>query len=495
MSTISFECPGCHTKLVADNSLCGSLISCKDCGNSVVIPIPGITEGMKIGDFVLKSKLGTGGMGEVWLAYHAAMDRHVALKILSPKFTSNKVFLDRFAKEAKNSGKLSHPNIVTAFHAGVENGVYYLAISYVDGKNLKDRLDNGEIILEREALLITKSIVDALDYAWAECKIVHRDIKPANIIIDRKGVAKVLDLGISKSIDEDNQLTMTGTFVGTPFYMSPEQALGDKNIDFRADIYSLGATLYHMVTGTVPFDASTAMAIISRHLKDPLPPANERNPALSSQCCTLLEVMMAKRREERPQSWQEMREDVELVLKGQFPKTVPPKKEEGQIFIASDSEQMSKAKTAVSPNHKTMAAGADQALQGEIKEPESAEGKKDSTGAKPSKSRISWKIAAILVVFVLLMMAVVSIAAFFLVKKYYFDAKKSNRISVEEISSSNDRTARGIDEPTQKELQEFLAREAKKKQDQKSSPADKKDQPPTVKKEEEKKPNKEPLKW
>ncbi|MFZ2658508.1 MAG: serine/threonine-protein kinase [Victivallales bacterium] len=494
MSTISFECPGCHTKLVADNSLCGSIISCKDCGNSVVIPIPGITEGMKIGDFLLKSKLGTGGMGEVWLAYHAAMDRHVALKILSPKFTSNKVFLERFAKEAKNSGKLHHPNIVTAFHAGVENGVYYLAISYVDGKNLRDRLDNGEIILEREALLIAKSIIDALDYAWGECKIVHRDIKPANIIIDRKGVAKVLDLGISKSIDEDNSLTMTGTFVGTPFYMSPEQALGDKNIDFRADIYSLGATLYHMVTGTVPFDASTAMAIISRHLKDPLPPANERNPALSNQCCTLLEVMMAKRREERPQSWQEMREDVELVLKGQFPKTVPPKKEEGQVFIASDSEQMSKAKTAVSPDQKTIA-GTDQAVQGELKEPEAVESRRDSQGVQPPKSRTSWKLAAILVIFFLLMMAVVAATAFILVKKYYFDAKKSNRISVEEINSSTGKNTRGIDEPTEKELQEFLAMEAakKKKPEQKSVTYGSKEEDATAKKEEEKK--KPELKW
>ncbi len=494
MPTISFECPGCHTKLVADNSLCGSIINCKDCGNSVIIPIPGISEGMVVGDFVLKSKLGTGGMGEVWLAYHAAMDRHVALKILSPKFTSNQLFLDRFMKEAKNSGKLFHPNIVTAYHAGVDNGVYYLAISYVDGKNLRDRIDAGEIMLEREALLITRAIVDALDYAWTECKIVHRDIKPANIIIDKKGVAKVLDLGISKSIDEDNTLTMTGTFVGTPFYMSPEQALGDKNIDFRADIYSLGATLYHMVTGTVPFDASTAMAIISRHLKDPLPPANERNPALTSQCCTLLEIMMAKRREERPQSWQELREDIDLVMKGQYPKTALPKKEGGQIFIASGSETMDRAVTAVSPSQKTVI-GTDQALQGDIKGNKTSDSELKASGApaSPAKSRTSWKLAAILLVFVFLIMVVVAITVFVLVKRYYNASKKDKRITVEEINSSA--TSRGIDEPSQKDLQEFLAQEAKKKQKQDPAATDKKDQSAPVLKEEDRKNDSQKLKW
>ncbi|HBC87440.1 MAG TPA: hypothetical protein DCZ94_10835 [Lentisphaeria bacterium] len=488
MSTITFECPGCHTKLLADSSLCGSLINCKDCGNSVVIPIPGIHEGMEVGGFLLKSKLGTGGMGEVWLAYHAAMDRHVALKILSPKFTSNKMFLDRFMKEAKNSGKLFHPNIVTAFHSGVENGIYYLAISYVDGKNLRERIDAGEIINEREALLITKSLIEALDYAWGEYKIVHRDIKPANIIIDKKGSAKLLDLGISKSLDEDSGLTMTGTFVGTPFYMSPEQALGDKNIDFRADIYSLGATLYHMVTGTVPFDASTAMAIISRHLKDPLPPANERNPALSKQCCTLLEVMMAKKREERPQSWHEAKEDVELVLKGQYPKTAVPKPEGGQVFIASGSEEIDKpTMMAVAPSQNTVIGpDGDKAVQGELKGKSSVETPLEP--GQPVKSRTSLKLVAVLVIFIMMMFAVVAVTAIILVKKYYSSKKGSRSPTTEQMGY------RAPDEPTEKDLQEFLAQEAKKKQEQTPSSGDKKAPQDSGKKESDKKKNTN-LRW
>ncbi len=473
MPSITFECPDCKKNIVADSSLCGNVIICKDCGSSVVIPIPGIQKGLELGGFLLKDKLGVGGMGEVWLAYHAAMDRHVALKILSPKFTSNKEFLDRFIKEAKHSGKLNHPNIVTAYHAGSENGFYYLAISYVDGKCLKDRIDSGEMIPEREALLIAKSIIDGLGYAWDEFKIVHRDIKPANIIIDKKGVTKILDLGISKSLDEDSSLTMTGTFVGTPYYMSPEQALGDKNIDFRADIYSLGATLYHMLTGTLPFDASTVMAIVSRHLRDPLPPASERNPALSKQCCALLEVMMAKKREERQQSWLEAGNDVALVLQGQYPKTPLPKnKEADRVYSVSTSEEISTMR-AVAPLDKTVI---DRTGEKAVLKPEPGKSKSEP---QKTKSRISCGMLIIIFLLLSFLACAVMGTAFILWKKY---ASKDGKSSpVEQIRNFNQAPKpRGADEPTEKELQEFLAKEGMTKK----SATDKKEQPTSDKKEE-----------
>ena len=463
MSSITFECPDCEKNIVADSSLCGNVIICKDCGSSVVIPIPGIQKGMEIGGFLLKDKLGVGGMGEVWLAYHAAMDRHVALKILSPKFTSNKEFLDRFIKEAKHSGKLNHPNIVTAYHAGSENGTYYLAISYVDGKSLKDRIDSGEMIPERESLLMAKSIADALRYAWDEFKIVHRDIKPANIIIDKKGVTKILDLGISKSLDEDNSLTMTGTFVGTPYYMSPEQALGDRNIDFRADIYSLGATLYHMLTGTLPFDASTVMAIVSRHLRDPLPPASERNPALSKQCCALLEVMMAKKREERQQSWLEVGNDIDLVLQGRYPKTPLPKNEEAnRVYSVSASEEVATMK-AVAPQDKTVICNMDDKA---VSKPEAGKSKPEP---QKMKSRSSFGIFLIILLLLAVLTCAVMAAAFFIWKKASRDGKIS---PIEQIKNFNQTpTPRGADEPTEKEVQEFLAKDKKEQQ-----PSDKKEE-------------------
>ncbi len=481
MSSITFECPDCKGNIIADSSLCGNVIICKDCGSSVVIPIPGIQKGQVIGGFLLQDKLGVGGMGEVWFAFHAAMDRHVALKILSPKFTSNKEFLDRFIKEAKHSGKLNHPNIVTAYHAGSENGIYYLAISYVDGKSLKDRIDSGEMIPEREALLIAKSIAEALQYAWDEFKIVHRDIKPANIIIDKKGVTKILDLGISKSLDEDNSLTMTGTFVGTPFYMSPEQALGDKNIDFRADIYSLGATLYHMLTGTVPFEASTVMAIVSRHLRDPLPPPGERNPALSKQCCALLEVFMAKKREERQQSWFEVENDIELVLKGQYPNTPVPKNEEAnRVYSVSHSQEISTMR-AVSPQDKTIicntAGKTDSKPEGVT--PVKLNEMKARPEPQKTKSRIS--VGFLLIIFLLLafLTCAVAVTAFIMYKRYASQEKNGSPIEQFKNVRQAPKT-RGADEPTEKELQEFLIKEGMSAK----SPADRKEQTPSDKKEE-----------
>ncbi len=470
MPSITFECPDCRKNLVADSSLCGNVIICKDCGSKVVIPIPGIQKGLDVGGFLLKDKLGVGGMGEVWLAYHAAMDRHVALKILSPKFTSNKEFLDRFIKEAKHSGKLSHPNIVTAYHAGSENGIYYLAISYVDGKCLKDRIDGGEMIPEREALLIAKSIADALRYAWDEFKIVHRDIKPANIIIDKRGVTKILDLGISKSLDEDNSLTMTGTFVGTPYYMSPEQALGDKNIDFRADIYSLGATLYHMLTGTLPFDASTVMAIVSRHLRDPLPPANERNPALSKQCCALLEVMMAKKREERQQSWLEAGNDIDLVIQGRYPKTPVPKNEEAnRVYSVSTSEEVATMR-AVAPQDETVICSTEGKPDSKPGAAKSGNEVKPNTVQQKAKSRISFGVLLLIFLLLAFLTCAVMATAFILWKK---SASRDGTFSpIEQIRNLNKApSARGADEPTEKELQEFLAKDKKEQ-----SAPDKKDE-------------------
>lgn len=488
MPSITFECPDCKKNIIADSSLCGNVIICKDCGSSVVIPIPGIQKGLDIGGFQLKDKLGVGGMGEVWLAYHAAMDRHVALKILSPKFTSNKEFLDRFIKEAKHSGKLSHPNIVTAYHAGSENGIYYLAISYVDGKCLKDRIDSSEMIPEREALLIAKSIADALGYAWDEFRIVHRDIKPANIIIDKKGVTKILDLGISKSLDEDNSLTMTGTFVGTPYYMSPEQALGDKNIDFRADIYSLGATLYHMLTGTLPFDANTVMAIVSRHLRDPLPPAGERNPALSKQCCALLEVLMAKKREERQQSWLEVMKDIDLVLQGKYPKTPVPKNEEAnRVYSMSVSEEVSTIK-AVAPQDKTVICKTDGDDKADMK-PEVAKSAKinevkPKTEPQKPKSRMSCGLLLIIFLLIAFLASAVMGTAFILWKKYGSGEAKSGKIEKVKGTSQTVKP-RGADEPTEQELQEFLIKEGmikkpatnKNEQQPSDKKSDKREQP------------------
>lgn len=324
MAEITFNCPICNAEIEADETLCGGVANCPSCNSNIAIPMPGIQKGMKVAGFVLDRRLGAGGMGEVWLATQVAMERKVALKILSPALTKDVNFVNRFLTEVKNSAKLEHKNIITAHDAGVENGIYYLAISFVDGIELGDRLKIDNTLDEKEALKIVKDIAEALRYAWNKYRILHRDIKPANIMIDSDGTTKLMDMGISKSLDSVSSMTMTGTIMGTPFYMSPEQAVGDENIDFRSDIYSLGATLYHIVAGSAPYDATTPMGIITKHVTAPLPPPRERNPAISEQCSALIEIMMSKDKNKRQESWEQVIEDVELVIRGQYPSTQRP---------------------------------------------------------------------------------------------------------------------------------------------------------------------------
>ena len=324
MAGIVFKCPHCDQSVASDDNLCGEIAVCPECQEEVVVPIPGLEADNIYGDFKLIERLGTGATGEVWLAQQQSMERKVALKILCPKLSSDKTFIDRFMKEAKNSAKLAHPNIVTAFYAGQDKGMYYLAISYINGETIATKLERDTVYDEKEALKIIKSISAALQYAWNEFKILHRDIKPANIIVNKKSIPMLLDMGISKSMLEDSSLTMTGTVIGTPSYMSPEQAVADKEMDFRSDIYSLGATLYHMLTGNVPYYATTAMAIIMKHINDTFEPPRKHNPKITKQCSKLIEIMMAKKKGERQQSWESLIKDIDLVLAGKNPHTPLP---------------------------------------------------------------------------------------------------------------------------------------------------------------------------
>jgi len=220
---------------------------------------------------------------------------------------------------------LSHNNIVQAYDVGYSpEGYHYFVMEYVEGKTLYDIMQpppvgEGRAFSEAEALEIMIQITGALTHAH-DRGLIHRDVKPKNIIFTPQGVAKLTDLGLARAMDDKGAAeSEAGKAYGTPYYISPEQIRGEVDIDFRSDIYSLGATLYHLVTGHPPFEAETPTAVMHKHLKEPLVPPDHINTALSAGVSEIVEVAMAKRREDRYASTRDLLEDLETVRKGDPP--------------------------------------------------------------------------------------------------------------------------------------------------------------------------------
>jgi serine/threonine-protein kinase len=266
--------------------------------------------------YEIVSKLGKGGMGAVYLARQLSLGKLVAVKVLPPKLASNADYLKRFRREAIATAKLNHPNIVAAYDVGESNGYNYFVMEYVEGETVKDLLERSGIVEEARALELVTQVADALEHAWHQ-EIVHRDIKPANIMINKQGQAKLCDLGLAIDRKEDSSITRSGVIMGTPYYLSPEQARSDE-LDIRSDIYSLGATLFHMVTGSVPYEGDTAAVILTKHLTEPTPDPLARNPLVSKGACYIITKAMAKEREARYQTPQEMLDDLRELRERSF---------------------------------------------------------------------------------------------------------------------------------------------------------------------------------
>lgn len=274
----------------------------------------------RIGDYELISKLGEGGMGAVFKAKQVLMDRIVALKILSPKMAKNKEFCDRFKREARAVAKLNHPHIIAGIDVGSADGYYYFAMEFVDGESLGQYMHRkGGRIDEAVALDFTKQIAQALQHAH-ENKLLHRDVKPDNVLLDKAcRTAKLADLGLARSAEvaaEDASLTQAGQAVGTPFYISPEQARGMSNLSAATDLYSLGATMFHLLTGQVPFDGATAAVIMTRHLTDPVPSLQKINPKITSGTERIVFKLMEKLPDDRYESCSDLIKDIDRVLEG-----------------------------------------------------------------------------------------------------------------------------------------------------------------------------------
>src|SRR6516225_7421298 len=250
--------------------------------------------------YELMEKLGQGSMGTVYKARQLSMNRLVAIKTLSPRLASkDPEFLERFMREAHVAAKLSHNNIVQAIDVGSAGNIHYFVMEYVEGTTLKEEIEKGKIYQEKEALDIVLQIAQALAHAHRR-QLIHRDIKPANIILTPDGIAKPADLGMARgTADLAQARAEKGMTIGTPLYMAPEQIDGRENVDSRADMYSLGATLYHMVTGQPPFPGTKMEEVLRAHKEQELTPPDHLNTSLSSGLGEVVEFMMAKKRSQR----------------------------------------------------------------------------------------------------------------------------------------------------------------------------------------------------
>jgi eukaryotic-like serine/threonine-protein kinase len=275
-----------------------------------------------IGGFQLIKPLGQGGMATVFLARQISLGREVALKLMAPQIAANPEAADRFLREARVAAAINHPNVISIIDVAQTDGQLYMALELVSGGDAAQLAARfGGTLPEARALELLIDCAKGLQ-ALYEARLVHRDLKPSNIFITGDGAAKLGDLGLARSEDGADRMTATGHLVGTPAFMSPEQAGGDGTVDIRSDIYALGATLFALVTGRQPFVANSPIAVAAKALTEPAPDPRSLAPQLSAMTATLILRTMAKSAAERFQTPRELREALEQAL-AQAPQAKP----------------------------------------------------------------------------------------------------------------------------------------------------------------------------
>jgi serine/threonine-protein kinase len=291
----------------------------------------------RIGEFRLLRLLGEGGMGAVYLAYHEGLDRQVAIKVLNDEMVSNQAHIDRFYREAKSGALLNHPNIVRSLNIGQDRatGKHYLILEFVDGPSARQLLDRGKRLAVGDAVHIALDIARALEHVHSR-NVVHRDIKPDNILTTRSGVAKLADLGLAKRTDEASHLTATRQGFGTTHYMPYEQAINARKADGRSDIYALGATLYHLLTGEVPFGGENHLEVVEKKSRGYFTPASVLNDRVPQVLDDILAKMMARDPRNRYQTASELIVDLERSrLCAQIPSFADPESARNDPWVQS----------------------------------------------------------------------------------------------------------------------------------------------------------------
>ncbi|MBP8242779.1 MAG: serine/threonine protein kinase, partial [Thermoflexales bacterium] len=266
--------------------------------------------GRSFGAYEILEPLGEGGMAAVYRAYQPSVERYVAVKVLPRQFAADPMFVARFRREAKVVAQLQHSHILPVFDYGESDGYTYFVMPLISGGTLADRVATGIPPIEQTRAWVAQ-VARALGYAHQR-GVIHRDVKPSNVLLDDSGNCLLSDFGITHIAEASKSLTTTGTVIGTPMYMAPEQGLG-QTVDARTDIYALGIVLFQLVTGRVPYDADTPLATMLKHINDPLPSARALNPACPESLERVLLKALAKRREDRYESANDMAAALEAL--------------------------------------------------------------------------------------------------------------------------------------------------------------------------------------
>ncbi|HYS77254.1 MAG TPA: serine/threonine-protein kinase [Candidatus Dormibacteraeota bacterium] len=266
----------------------------------------------RFGPYRVEELIGAGGMGIVYRALDEALQRHVALKTLLPALAADSEFVARFKREAQSAAALNHPNITQIYAIGQQGTIPYFAMELIRGKSLEAIAREEKALPAARATGYILQAAQGLRHA-AQKKLIHRDIKPSNLMLTEEGVVKITDFGLAKAARSETQLTATGEVLGSPGYISPEQAQGSQ-LDARSDIYSLGATFYHLVTGRLPFEAPTPVAMIVKHMSEPLRSPRAVNPAVPYPVAAAIQKMMAKRPGERFQDYDALIRELQRAL-------------------------------------------------------------------------------------------------------------------------------------------------------------------------------------
>ena len=279
-------------------------------------PVPTIPN--KLSHFEVKSEIGKGGMGAVFLARDISLDREVALKLLSPSLTRNEQMVERFLREARSQARINHINITQIYYIGHESGCHFFAMELVHGETLAEKLVEEGSIDWQETLGYIRQAAKGLAAAH-ERGVVHHDVKPSNMILTEDGIVKIADFGLAKQIERDSRITGTGVITGTPAYMSPEQGRGLET-DHRSDIYSLGASLFHMITGRPPFEGDSPVGTIVQQITQEPPKLRDEVPEAPKRLEVLVEKCLAKDPAKRYQSYEELIKAIDEAM----PRNITP---------------------------------------------------------------------------------------------------------------------------------------------------------------------------